>query len=665
MWRLSSSASSKRSSSPNSSSALRRSSSRPNPSGSALAEVLRKNPFRSGSKELLAGPEEDDDSTKTTAAVTKSLNKDLWTLAEFFPDVKVDVLRELLLRFDGESRLPICTEQLLKYKAEWARGRMSIPPRERDEPIPLEEQFRTRAYIAGVRKTLSLEFHGLSRSAIEAVLAEVNFSYRHARPILQGLANKSWRVAFSNIFKRKPPANEAPAVLFEKSRVGLERARLAATGSAELDRELEALFLGPAQHRSAQDQESEDRELAQALNLAEAEKADALFECQVCYNDVTFEDISTCTHATPHVICLDCVRRALHEALFGQGWATSVDIRMGTLKCLAPSDTATTDDGHIPQDLVKRAVCEDKAGQETWGKFEERLVDDALYKSALPVVRCPFCSYAEADRVYDPDHASQLRWRIRNPSNSSATTSITKILTVILLVECLPSLFLLLIPALLLFPSRVKDVFYTAIAHLALKQRTTRFVCRHPSCSRMSCLKCLKAWHDPHTCHEPLIISLRTTVEAARTAAVKRTCPRCGTSFVKSSGCNKLTCVCGYAMCYLCRKNIGKAGANEGAEGYRHFCEHFRPNPGQKCTECDKCDLYRPEDEDWVVRRAGEEAERLWREREGMVGVKGLEEATGNVAGEDTVWRKFWYGKWTVQGCVDWIVERTVVVDVE
>jgi hypothetical protein len=115
-------------------------------------------------------------------------------------------------------------------------------------------------------------------------------------------------------------------------------------------------------------------------------------------------------------------------------------------------------------------------------------------------------------------------------------------------------------------------------------------------------------------------------------------------------------------MCYICRKNIGRSG-EEGGEGYRHFCEHFRPAPGKLCTECQKCDLYKLEDEDAVMRRAGEEAERMWRIKEGMVGVEGLEDAIGNVAGEDAMWARLWRENWTAQGVVTWLVDRVVVLD--
>lgn len=172
-----------------------------------------------------------------------------------------------------------------------------------------------------------------------------------------------------------------------------------------------------------------------------------------------------------------------------------------------------------------------------------------------------------------------------------------------------------------------------------------------------------------------------------------------------------MVCVCGYTMCYICRQGLGRkpaaavllhvpprqaldleraidgqvgGGAAGGAraqggrvvngggragtgeargvpearggdcdqegEGYRHFCQHFRP-AGGKCTECDRCDLYRGENEDEIVRRAGEKAEREWREREGLgvevVGVEGRGKGRAR-------------GRWGVQEGVDWWVGRVV-----
>lgn len=78
-------------------------------------------------------------------------------------------------------------------------------------------------------------------------------------------------------------------------------------------------------------------------------------------------------------------------------------------------------------------------------------------------------------------------------------------------------------------------------------------------------------------------------------------CPSCATSFVKTDGCNKMTCPCGYVMCYLCRADIKK-------ESYQHFCQHFRQRPGTSCTECDKCDLYIQEDESQTIKLAAQKA---------------------------------------------------------
>src|SRR5437868_14187073 len=116
----------------------RHSSSRPPSSTSTLSEALRGNPFASRSKRAL--PEIDD------KAELPRLNNDLLTLAGVFPDIKSEVLRELILRFPGDSRLQICTEQLLKYRAEWVKGRWNVPPADVAGGLPVEELFRSDEY---------------------------------------------------------------------------------------------------------------------------------------------------------------------------------------------------------------------------------------------------------------------------------------------------------------------------------------------------------------------------------------------------------------------------------------------------------------------------------------------------------------------------------------
>lgn len=63
--------------------------------------------------------------------------------------------------------------------------------------------------------------------------------------------------------------------------------------------------------------------------------------------------------------------------------------------------------------------------------------------------------------------------------------------------------------------------------------------------------------------------------------------------------------------------------------------------------------MYRGEDEQGAVKRAGVAAEKEWREREGMVGVEGIGGLEKRVDG-------WWEGEWTLQRVVDWWVEGLV-----
>ena len=112
-------------------------------------------------------------------------------------------------------------------------------------------------------------------------------------------------------------------------------------------------------------------------------------------------------------------------------------------------------------------------------------------------------------------------------------------------------------------------------------------------------------------------------------------------------------------MCYVCRKDIGNG------EGYRHFCEHFRPNGGRGCTECLKCDLYRCEDDEIVVKKAKETAEKEWLEKEGSdAGDEKTRKALKAKIAQKSWWRKG--GSWLTltkpewEPLLDFLVERFI-----
>ncbi|KAH8690880.1 hypothetical protein BGW36DRAFT_389518 [Talaromyces proteolyticus] len=614
------------------------------------SDSLDNNNNSSGREDVLSQVPADtrvfDREAEERAQELDELNKSLRVLAHLFPDIRVEVFRELLMRFDGESRLHVCVEQLLRHKKQWVQGRWKLQNdsggegcqsdgNEGGDGVALEELFRSDQYRNAVKAVLCKEFSGLSRSAIEAVLAEVNFSYSRARPTLRDLSRKGWRATLSSLnpFKRKKDnKDDNPLVVWDKTAGGNLLPRLKKTGSDELDGEVHGALIAPLLLEQKETQEFQDFQLALQLNENEAKMENALYECQCCLDDVAFEQISTCS-SHGHVICFSCIRRTMHEALFGQGWDNSVDSARSTLKCVAPVSHGVCD-GYLSPALTKQAILLEKAGSETFLKFEERVASEAILKSKLKLVRCPFCAYAEVDPVFHPP-SQTLLWQFRRGNLLST------ILTTIFLLDLIPLLVIPLVILCLFYPDTIAAIFRTSLQNMGLRSRNKRFLCKNPSCQRTSCMTCQKTWRDPHSCEEPLQQSLRTTVEAARTAAIKRTCPRCNLSFVKSSGCNKLTCVCGYSMCYLCRKALngssrrprqlngaqyGPAADNNPIEqdaadedgGYKHFCEHFRVNPGTRCSECNKCELYLAEDEEEIARRAGEKAEREWRLRQSL-----------------------------------------------
>ncbi|KAM3076911.1 hypothetical protein ACMFMF_004827 [Clarireedia jacksonii] len=623
----------------------------------------------------------------------RELNTSLAVLAAIFPDVQVEVFREMLASFDKESRLAVVTEHLLKHKMKYVRGRYRVASKDKGKEqekdtdgdkaadggadvsqqrrgqeqdvqgvVPVEEKFRSETYKKAVRALTYHEFKGLSRSTINAVLAEHNHSYTLARPTLVGLSSKSWRFSISSLFLRRKAissteAKHHPLVIWQSNGRGLIVPTLKATGSAELDRELFESLIVPLQEQVVSEREERDHALALELNNREAEEHEAMYDCECCYMAYAFEELSACDDGG-HIVCFQCIRHAVNEAVFGQGWQRNIDLEGGTLRCLAAMSGECK--GCIPQGLVRRAFLEDK-GEDILQKLDERLIEDSLLKTGLPLIRCPFCNYAEVDELYLPD--SQRSWRLKRLGLSAIYSPIIYVLGVGMIPLLFPlfllsSFFFLIFSSDQSFGDHAMQYFRNAIIRLRRKQHGLKFVCQNQRCARSSCISCSKAWTDIHICHESSLLALRTQVELAMSLAIKRTCPRCNTSFVKSSGCNKLTCVCGYQMCYVCRKDIGNG------EGYRHFCEHFRPNGGRKCTECSKCDLYRCEDDEVVVRKAKEEAERAWLEKEG--GGLGDEKVRRGLErkwkkGEGLWWWEGWWGGlpgW--EQVVDWVVEGVV-----
>jgi hypothetical protein len=181
------------------------------------------------------------------------------------------------------------------------------------------------------------------------------------------------------------------------------------------------------------------------MNNKEAEENDALHECECCFTDASFEELAACNDSG-HCICFRCVRLAVNEAVFGQGWQRNIDPESSTLRCVS----AATDDckGCISQDLIRRAYGEEGSGNEVLRKIDERLAQDSLLKTNLPLIRCPFCNYAEIDELYLP--TAERSWRIKRITPSSLSTLVGILLGVITIPFLLIVLLILFILGLIL-----------------------------------------------------------------------------------------------------------------------------------------------------------------------------------------------------------------------
>lgn len=578
-----------------------------------------------------------DDRAPLDDAPLDHLNACLATLVSIFPHVKPEVFRELLCNFKEESRLNLVVEALLKDKERWVRGRwrtteedgkgMQTAPEQRpltdgDRPlVRVQDNFRSNEYKTVVESVLRQEFKGIGRAVVRAVMAENNHCYTDSRSALVRMASKSWKFSLTSFITRRklPSLYDETLVRWHISPDGEVNFVLRPTASVELNEELQSTIVTPIWQQRRDQQIGQDRALAIEINDAEAEAAEATFECQTCYMTQTFETTTACSEG--HFICFRCIRHTVNEALFGQGWARVVDPAKLALRCIASVSDEPDCHGRVSQQLLRSALLSETDSESTWLKFEEMAALECLVQSKLLFVKCPFCPWAEERDP--PDIHRPFPWigTISKSHLCSVLLVVTGLLFVIgLLLKYLPRvaipIFLITFFRLIAKSRDHNSDVYTYIVkpltHRPASEQSTcgvKFTCRNPACGRASCLRCSEAWIDIHTCFESSRLALRQHVEAAQAEAIKRTCPRCSTSFIKASGCNKLVCPCGYKMCYLCRKELHKTMP------YSHFCAHFKPTPGP-CGQCNACELYKNEDEDEVVRLAGVKAEREWLERE-------------------------------------------------
>ena len=510
-------------------------------------------------------------------------------------------------------------------------------------------------------------------------MAEHNFMYARSRETLATIAAKSWRFSFpsfsfSSFFRRslRPPSASASAS--SASAVDPRTRSVSSTGCRELDDEIFGLG------REARDaQMAVDRTVAARLNEAEYAAANQLLECQCCFGDFAWEDTVVC--ADGHLFCHSCLVRSVQESVYGQG--QSVLATHCSVRCLSssaePPCTAS-----VSPDVLRTVLPDD-----IYNALQDRTASESLEKSGLKLVRCPFCGYAEADELqpyrFKPEALAVaalatllilvavsllLPWLLAtiattvaavaatatasSSSSSSFSFSFWQGCAAMLLMAFTAAAFLSSSPSspsepplssafslsLPFSPAALEET----LRRIQLRRRGALFRCASPRCERESCIACSKEWAPFHRCFEREEDAARVYVERAMADAVKRTCPCCNLSFIKSDGCNKLTCPCGYVMCYVCRADIR-------TDGYKHFCQHFRHVPGTPCRDCDACDLYAAQDDALAIRLAARAAEQEYWARLGPANrPRGL---AGQRVGPGAGRQRWWEGSGGGGGCVE------------
>lgn len=80
---------------------------------------------------------------------------------------------------------------------------------------------------------------------------------------------------------------------------------------------------------------------------------------------------------------------------------------------------------------------------------------------------------------------------------------------------------------------------------------------------------CKEVNHLPLKCNEVKSDAARLYLEEKMTEALVRKCYHCGRMFFKEEGCNKMTCLCGAQMCYVCDKPVLNYNHFSGQGGMR------------------------------------------------------------------------------------------------
>jgi len=481
-------------------------------------------------------------------------NEQLKRLDQLFPLVAKSELRRCISK--SKNNILLAADALLNSHVPKLSRRVELRPHDR---------FRSPEFCQALQHAMCNRYPMLWQSSIEQVLLEHNYEPARCIQVLHDL---------------------------EKNRVPgwfdwLERPDFAVNKTEEFVREMRFV------------QETEDFEYARKINNCEYIRHGALIECNCCYGDFAYEELRPCSEGS-HLFCRRCLETHFTSLTTG---AYGLKI---TLKHAQSPKCFSCD------------ACEGVIAREYWPAKQVEAIDDFLKMHnlsgqlgpgrATPLL-CPFCG--------DQVRSTRSCWRvlIEQPRVLLLIISFTYVMCGRLvslhmfgLSEMVFALFLwatvftkyrrCMQPTI-----RAAEEFFTKLR--AQPADAPDFMrCVNPQCSVAVCGSCQGEADINHTCFEdvPDEVSpeiFEAYVSNAMNKVAVRICPKCLLQFQKGDGCNRIQCQCGYEMCYLCRQQV---------HDYSHFCDHFRTNIGEKCKDCQKCELWKVDDNPKVAQSARQAA---------------------------------------------------------
>eukprot|EP00451_Oxyrrhis_marina_P008661 CAMPEP_0204321760 /NCGR_PEP_ID=MMETSP0469-20131031/8334_1 /ASSEMBLY_ACC=CAM_ASM_000384 /TAXON_ID=2969 /ORGANISM="Oxyrrhis marina" /LENGTH=593 /DNA_ID=CAMNT_0051303083 /DNA_START=21 /DNA_END=1798 /DNA_ORIENTATION=+ len=501
-----------------------------------------------------------------------------------------------------DAAFPLCPRDVLRSVASSektvvhaATSLLSIEPVAVPRRIPLSMQdlIPDKEYKEAVYNCLLNEFPLLWKSQVTAIMAERNHDYPTAR------------VACLALMRNRQPS------FFDS----LQRASYTVKRHLRLEMERRVV------------EEGKDADVAREINRRQYSELGEEVECEICYDTVAWEDLLGCGGG--HLFCGGCLLRFVQELVGGEAGPAVLARHQGSVKCLSMGAC----DAAIPTLQLEELLPENMRES-----FNSYLLSSNIPRSRrkeLGISLCPFCDGLCV--------GSRSLFAILK--QSWVLFSLALILAVLLLrlrhlsgwdfwfvligrnlwpVAPVVALLVLFLPnafggdtmernfyfgVLMYFwiMSKRRPALLLALVELRRKLTTKgRMDLRCTQCHVLFCSGCSREAHSMgcfgDVPAEGTTEALQHFVEEAISAASIRVCPECGLRFRKGDGCNKMTCRCGYRMCYVCREEVSS---------YSHFCQHFRPMGG-KCKECQKCEMYATPDDNPEMVAAGRQAVALF-----------------------------------------------------